>query len=371
MKEIIVLLLLFFFTCVYSQEVIYVGDTGSNVLISLDENGDFLKTIDPDINTPNSIKTDADKGLVFYINASEDQRSIRYYNIYTEFINTIYYGFDQAMFMDISRSEKIIFISETALGAIYTLPYSGGNLSLLTDKLDTPVDISYDEIHEKLFMVENFERISKINRDGTGYEVVISGLDYVNRIVVDPLNELIYFSQGGSTPAISKIGYNGNNKETVIETNQTVRSIDLDCAAQKIWFTVKEGEFLASVALDGTDYKTYPQDFGVIAHVQVLNNEPCPLISSISNEPFADVTDINVAPNPFVSFVQLKSNSEQIEKVEIFSITGRELSSIDQIMNKQVKLDLSGVQEGVLILSVYMSNGAYQNLRLFKLNPRI
>ena len=72
-------LILLFILNVNAQNYIYVGDSGLNNLRKIDLDGNFIETIDEDINTPREIEVDYENGIIFYTNAFDDS-SIRKYN---------------------------------------------------------------------------------------------------------------------------------------------------------------------------------------------------------------------------------------------------------------------------------------------------
>jgi len=70
--------------------------------------------------------------------------------------------------------------------------------------------------------------------------------------------------------------------------------------------------------------------------------------------------ELIISPNPINDFLNFKTNISEVERVEIFSITGELLIST----NKTFNIDVTGLEKGVYILRIFGDEKSYSGLFL-------
>jgi len=98
------------------------------------------------------------------------------------------------------------------------------------------------------------EKIVRLNRDGTGLEDFIIGLESPDEMAFDPVKRQIYWTNGGKQ-RIERANLDGKGRETVVQLkDQGAFGLALDSRKREIYWVVSQG-MVFSAALDGSNVK--------------------------------------------------------------------------------------------------------------------
>jgi len=81
--------------------------------------------------------------------------------------------------------------------------------------------------------------------------------------------------------------------------------------------------------------------------------------------PKNSVPEISVYPNPVSSEIHIKS-PVQVQTVRLFNLLGQEIKSLDNIGKNHVQMNVSGLAEGIYILSVEDYQGNIRTKKITK-----
>jgi len=84
----------------------------------------------------------------------------------------------------------------------------------------------------------------------------------------------------------------------------------------------------------------------------------------LATDEFLIETDISIFPNPTSDFLQVNGNA--ISKIQVYAVTGQELSSSDYSSADSVQLDVSAYPKGVYFLKVFTNSQASSTLKFVK-----
>jgi hypothetical protein len=82
--------------------------------------------------------------------------------------------------------------------------------------------------------------------------------------------------------------------------------------------------------------------------------------------PYSQEQDVVVFPNPTKGDLHLKSESDLIERVEVFSIDGRKVLDVESLNTNEYHLNLTGFDSKIYIVKVYLENSTYSTKVLKK-----
>jgi sugar lactone lactonase YvrE len=98
------------------------------------------------------------------------------------------------------------------------------------------------------------EKIVRLNRDGTGLEDFIIGLESPDEMALDPVKRQIYWTNGGKQ-RIERANLDGKGRETVVQLkDQGAFGIALDPRKREIYWVVPQG-MVFSATLEGSNVK--------------------------------------------------------------------------------------------------------------------
>lgn len=125
--------------------------------------------------------------------------------------------------IDYEPIEGRIYFVDPRLHQIVSVHFSGTDIREL-QQLDSHADlekIEVDPLNRILFYADTGNNhISSLRLDGTNPKVVISdNLDEPRDVVLDPRNQIVYWTDWGASPKIEKAGYDGSGRTTLASTN--------------------------------------------------------------------------------------------------------------------------------------------------------
>ena len=116
-------------------------------------------------------------------------------------------------------------------------------------------DLVLDSEEGKLYVSSlGDEKIVRLNRDGTGLEDFIIGIESPDELALDPVKRQIYWTNGGKQ-RIERANLDGKGRETVVQLkDQGAFGLALDPQKREIYWVVPQG-MLFSAALKGSNVK--------------------------------------------------------------------------------------------------------------------
>ncbi len=85
---------------------------------------------------------------------------------------------------------------------------------------------------------------------------------------------------------------------------------------------------------------------------------PCAANFTISTEEILkDNNIVTLSPNPASHFIELKSNEEAMERVELLSVDGKLLDVINNVNDRYLRLDINAYDSGMYIAKIYFEKG--------------
>jgi hypothetical protein len=151
-------------------------------------------------------------------------------------------------------------------GTIRRANLDGSGMQLLLSGLKIPRGMSIDVVHGKMYWVQSPPAgnatglLKRANLDGTSVETVYAEnpydpvLSYVGKPTVDPANGYVYFNAGGE---IRRVRLDGTGTvQTVVRGVTTVAAIALDVANNDVYFADANtnSDYIGRAKLDDTDF---------------------------------------------------------------------------------------------------------------------
>jgi len=78
------------------------------------------------------------------------------------------------------------------------------------------------------------------------------------------------------------------------------------------------------------------------------------------------LTDIQIFPNPIIHQLNIRSSSQVIEQVELWSIDGKCLSKLNNIQNTECQLNVRNLLSGIYSVNIRLTNGAVHRHKIVK-----
>jgi hypothetical protein len=164
------------------------------------------------------IQIDADKGLLFWVDASNGTVS-RAYTDGTGFTNIIT-GFSNPLGIGIDTVEQYIYFSSfSGTNVLDKASYTGSGQTSIHAGLTSAVGVAVYRGLSKLYYAQSTS-INRSNFDGTGGEIMIGGLSGTRGIRVDEEDGYIYWVET-SGPFVKRAFYDGSGVETIGSSGST------------------------------------------------------------------------------------------------------------------------------------------------------
>lgn len=354
-------LLLFFTTTIFCQNFIYIGDSGLNNVKKFDLEGNFIEVIDEDINTPRGIEIDYNNRYLFYVNASQDELSIRSFHLDTKEIKVLIKTQSALSRLALNKATKEIYFSESMFNRICKIKYDGTQKETIHENLLGVNQLEFDPLSKLIYYVDIDGDMYKMDTIGNNIEIVSTDLDNVHSFKLDYVNENIYMTERGSTNAISFMKYNGSEKTILFATNQIPLGIDIDYSLNKIFYATADHKIHAA-NLDGsnsTELEISSKNIGLFTLEQDFLITSTLFIKDTAHK-------LLLYPNPVISNLKLKHQGKIIDEIAIFDSSGKYTYSKTNIKLSEFEIDLSNLIAGSYVLYVKYTDGNIESQKLIK-----
>jgi hypothetical protein len=125
---------------------------------------------------------------------------------------------------------------------------------LVSSDIGTPEGLTLDWVRGRLYWVDDTKgTVEVVNTDGTDRRVLKSGLSRPRDIVVNPLEEALYFTVWGTAPGIAKLNTDGSGFTVLV--NDSIawpNGIALDLPGERLYWVDGRHKVIESIKTDGT-----------------------------------------------------------------------------------------------------------------------
>ncbi len=165
-----------------------------------------------------------------------------------------------------SDGQQVYWTHGSTPGTIRRANLDGSGMQLLVSGLKLPRGMAVDAVNGKMYWVQAppagnaLGLLKRANLDGSGIETIYAvdpydpTLSYIGRPTVDPANGYVYFCTGG---AIRRVKLDGTGYvQTVVRGVTTVTAIALDVAANQLYFldANTNSDYVGRADLDDTRF---------------------------------------------------------------------------------------------------------------------
>lgn len=151
-----------------------------------------------------------------------------------------------------SHSQFHIYMGDTELNNIRRISEDGTEVDELFT-INTVRELEINPYTDKLWYIDNdLGIINRCNLDGTGMETMVSGLTSPNGIVLDHLNQRIFYSSSG-TDQIFKANMDGSDPTVIMDGDGKPTHVELACGINKVFWTDYENGRIVALNDDGSD----------------------------------------------------------------------------------------------------------------------
>ena len=334
---------------------VYIGDSGKAQLEQYDLNGNLIAIIDDDVNTPRGVSSDGD--FLFYVN--KDFGQLIRFDLTLNEKTVIKDGLEDPRQVTAINNEDFLIVTEFD-GDVSRMNYDGSDYTILTNSISEPLFLSHDPIVERVF-ITNRTTIYSMNYDGTDIQIVPGSFDDVVAIEVDPRSGSLYFTERGNSNRVSKMQYDGSDREIVLNTPLLISFMDLHCEEDRMYFTSVSDNTFGAFDIDGSNFEVIDISSIVIGGLDLVPND-CDILSSVNED--EEIIDFKVFPNPTIDMVTIEYDNDLVDQIEVIDFQGRIIQRlITNSSTNSIQLDL---QEGCYLLKVYSEN-KFTTKRVIKL----
>merc|ERR1711879_300690 len=104
--------------------------------------------------------------------------------------------------------------------------------------------------------------IMSMNVDGSGAKAVITGVDQPRAVVLDTRNQIMYWTDWGSTPRIEKARYDGSQRQVVVSQGiKYPNGLALDVNAGLLYFCDGGTGYIESIDTSGNNRQVIYMDY--------------------------------------------------------------------------------------------------------------
>ena len=125
-------------------------------------------------------------------------------------------------------------------GKIRTANLDGSNVQLVRDLTSVPLHITLDTVAGKLYLINSWRKIQRLNVDGSGFQPnLITGLQVPRGLAVDPAGGKIYWiaQTGKRTGKIQSANLDGSDVQLVKDLTSVPQGIAIDTKSGKLYIT--------------------------------------------------------------------------------------------------------------------------------------
>ena len=161
--------------------------------------------------------------------------------------------------MDVEKN-KLYWTERTGdhSGRIQRANLDGSNVEQVRSLKSAPLHITLDTANEKLYLINSWRKIQRLNYDGSNYENnLITRLNSPKGMIVDGLGEKLYWIEKtrNTTGSLKKANLDGTNVEQVVSVEGIPTSIAIDTMNYKLYLTNSLGK-VQRLDFDGHNFET-------------------------------------------------------------------------------------------------------------------
>lgn len=160
--------------------------------------------------------------------------------------------------VDVSTDQ--IYWTDAGTDSVHRAPLNGSGPieNLIADGLFDPHDIELDTAGGKLYFADRMNSVIKrADLDGSDVEVLLN-VTLPTYLEVDPIHDKLYFVYGASgPPLIGRSNLDGSDFEVLLSSSSPLHGLALDFAAQRVYFSVRDGAEIHRVDFDGLNEEAF------------------------------------------------------------------------------------------------------------------
>ena len=157
-------------------------------------------------------------------------------------------------------NEKLYWTERTSntTGEIWRANLDGSNVELVKELTSAPLEIILDPVGRKLYLVNGWGKIQRMNPDGTDFQSnFITGLQAPVHVTIDVVDSKLYWTQktSNTTGEIWRANLDGSNVELVKALTSVPLGIAIDSENSKLYLTNGWGK-IQRMNPDGTGFQS-------------------------------------------------------------------------------------------------------------------
>ena len=142
-------------------------------------------------------------------------------------------------------------------GRIRRANLDGSDVKLVKDLTSVPLDIALDSTTGKLYLINSWGKVQRLNVDGSNFQAnLITDLQVPQHITLDAAGGQIYWTEqtGDTTGRIRRANLDGSNVRLVKNLTSAPRGLALDTANKKLYLTNAYGK-VQRLNVDGSNFQ--------------------------------------------------------------------------------------------------------------------
>ena len=181
--------------------------------------------------------------------------------------------------IDFDILTNMLYWCDIDLGDIYRASIDGNGRSreLIVSGLNRPENVVVDWINRKLYWCDSgSDTVEYSNLDGSERTVFVNtGLDQPRGMAIDPLSGYIYWTDWGAVPKIEKMKLDGTERQVIVDSSLVwSNGLTIDYETSKLCWNDANLDKIECSNFDGsgrtTLYQNIPQPYGITLYNDML-----------------------------------------------------------------------------------------------------